>query len=300
VHKLTNFGVYAQSHLRLRNGQLRLTGNVRLDEHLVYGPQLTGRFAAVNSWNDDLVTKFIYSSAFKAPSPQLLYAVPLEPGGLVGNPDLKPQTVHTFEVNGSRKFLKYFNVQTGFAYSLLLDKAEFVPQGTNQTAKNIARVQALSWESRLDAVFRDSARGYLGLDWQHPMVEYGQPSYLTQLVAGTGTEAPAWVVRLGLSGRLPVRDLFTLQLNAEGRWVDRRRASDNNILEAGNVYYLSSYFDLGASVGVVNLFLVPGHETSINLRGVNLLDHRTADPGYAGVDYPQTGREIFLELRQQI
>ena len=51
----------------------------------------------VGSPRPNLHAKLLHGSAFKAPSPLLLYAVPSASGDVVGNPDLRPQYVNTFE-----------------------------------------------------------------------------------------------------------------------------------------------------------------------------------------------------------
>ena len=94
----------------------------------------------------DIVLKLLYGSAFKAPSPYLLYASPLRPGDVVGNTNLKPQFVHTLEFQYSYKPNPFFGLTTGMAGSWLMDKAEFTPQGINQAARNVADQRSLSWE----------------------------------------------------------------------------------------------------------------------------------------------------------
>jgi outer membrane receptor for ferrienterochelin and colicins len=300
AHDLTNLGGYVQADLPIAGGTLKLTGGLRLDQHFTYGPQLTGRFAAVKTWNEDLVTKVLYGSAFKAPAPYLLYSRAMQPGGLVGNPELEPQFVHTFEVHTAYRFNRYLHVSTGLGYSRLINKAELEPQGINQAAKNIARVQALSSETRLDLLYRDSIRGYLSLDLQRSYRELGQSGYLSQLVGTVATDSPELILRFGASHRVPIREKLALQVNAEGSVVGPRRATDSNVVAAGAAYELPSYVDVGASIGIVQMFLLSGLETNITLRGTNLLSSEAADPGYAGFDVPRIGREVFLEFRQEL
>jgi iron complex outermembrane receptor protein len=47
------------------------------------------------------------------------------------------------------------------------------------------------------------------------------------------------------------------------------------------------------------LFLIPGHETTIALRGKNLLGALGPDPGFSGFELPLVAREIMLELRHR-
>ena len=299
-HVLGNFGAYLQGHVRLLKDSLRLTGGARLDQNFFYGPQVTGRLAAVLLASDALVLKVLYGSAFKAPSPQLLFSRPLQPGGIVGNERLEPQFVHSWEVHGSYSFARYFNLASGLAYGLLIDKAELVSQGTNLTAKNIARLHAFSWESRLDVLIRDDLRAYLSLDLQRNYRDLGRDGYLAQIAGHQAGEYPRFIGRGGASRRLEVSERFSLLANLEARWVGPRRASDSNIFERGQSYQLPSYLDLSASLSVIELFLIKERDTQISVRGYDLLGRRSTDPGYGGVDYPRVGREIYLELRQEL
>ena len=97
-----------------------------------------------------LVAKLLYGSAFKSALPYLLYATPLRPGDVVGNRDLKPQRIRTIEFQASWKPVASFGITSSVSYNWLLDKAEFTLQGINQTARNVASQQALSWETRAD------------------------------------------------------------------------------------------------------------------------------------------------------
>jgi len=44
------------------------------------------------------------------------------------------------------------------------------------------------------------------------------------------------------------------------------------------------------------LYLLPGHETRIALRGKNLLVARGPDPGFSGFEYPIQPAQLFLEI----
>ena len=72
---------------------LTVTGGARYDYHSVYGAKPSGRLAGVVELRQNLHLKLLYGSAFKAPSPQLLYGSPLAPGDIAGNDKLKPSYV---------------------------------------------------------------------------------------------------------------------------------------------------------------------------------------------------------------
>src|SRR5262249_8266444 len=128
---------------------LQLTGGVRYDYHNIYGNEVSGRVGAVSSPIKNLHLKALYGNAFKAPSPLLLYGLPLRAGDIIGNTSLKPQFVHTFEGQASYKLLNHFTIESGVAYSVVQDQAEFVQRGGNLAAQNSSTLRSLSWESSL-------------------------------------------------------------------------------------------------------------------------------------------------------
>ena len=132
---LSNLGAFVSSNWKLWDPWLKLTSGVRFDQHSNYGSQLNGRLGATSQWTDFLVTKLLYGSAFKAPSPYLLYAEPLRAGDVIGEQGLEPQKIDTLEFQALVEVGPTLNLSSGLAYSLIRDKAEFAPQGLNQTAQ---------------------------------------------------------------------------------------------------------------------------------------------------------------------
>src|SRR5262249_10642787 len=100
---LVNIGAYASANFKALDPWLKLPAGLRSDRHSVYGLQTTGRLALVSRLRRGLVAKLLAGSAFKAPSPYLLYAMPLRPGDVVGNSGLKPQRIYTVEFQASWK-----------------------------------------------------------------------------------------------------------------------------------------------------------------------------------------------------
>jgi iron complex outermembrane receptor protein len=95
--EISNLGVYGQASWDGLAPYVNATGGVRYDYHSIYGGQLSGRAGAVSNPVPPLYLKLLYGTAFKAPSPLLLYAQPYAVGDVIGNPELKPQRVHTVE-----------------------------------------------------------------------------------------------------------------------------------------------------------------------------------------------------------
>jgi outer membrane receptor for ferrienterochelin and colicins len=242
------------------------------------------------------VAKLLYGSAFKAPSPYLLYATPLRPGDVVGNPALRPQRIHTVEYQMSWKPRPLFGVTSGVSYNWLLDNAEFTPQGINQAATNVASQRTLSWETRADVKHHDDVHAYAAFELVHSLRNLGQEGYAASLIGSKNVVYPPWIVRVGFNVAVPSPRRVPLTLAAQGLLVGPRRAADTSIVEAGAPFSLPVYGLLEASIATRELYVIPGHETRIAIRTRNVLGSRGPDPGFSGFEYPLAPRQIFLEI----
>ncbi|MCP3868523.1 MAG: TonB-dependent receptor [Gammaproteobacteria bacterium] len=279
---------------------LTVTGGLRYDHNGIYGRQLSGRIGIVsNPFHDIVVLKVLYGNAFEAPSPQLLFGVPFRPGDILGNPDLKPQRVHTIEGQLSYKIADYFLIMTSLAYNYLQDKAEFIQQGLNRMAQNVAQASSLSWETELRGNYRELVGAYMSFEWVMMRSDRGadHTTYFSLLVGSENVIYPSHMLRFGVYGSVPS---IPLQLSVEGVYVGPRRASEMNMLELGASYELQPYFLLGATLSTKRLELIDDRETRVSLSGRNLLGIEGPDPGYAGVDYPLAPLTIFVQLTQQL
>jgi iron complex outermembrane receptor protein len=294
---LTNLGAFVSSNWTVIERWLKVTGGLRVDSHSIYGNQLNGRLGATSHLTSTVVAKLLYGSAFKAPSPYLLYASPLRPGDVVGNPNLAPQTIQTAEFQLSWKPNRVFTATSGVSYNWLFNEAEFTPDGINQTARNVARQQSFSWETRLDVKHYDDIAGYLSSEINSSFRDLGEVGYLAQLVGTHNIIYPPFVFRGGVMIGLPTPPSIPMSAGAEGTFVGPRRVDDTSQLEAGKSFDLKPYVLVNVSLMTRPLYLIPGHESVVALRIKNLLDERGPDPGYSGIQYPLTSREVYLELR---
>jgi outer membrane receptor for ferrienterochelin and colicins len=295
TEELVNLGAYASVNYKLFDPGLKLTGGLRYDRHSVYGSQLTGRVGVTSRLSKSVVAKLLYGSAFKAPSPYLLYATPLRPGDVVGNQALNPQLIKTAEYQMSWTPARVFGITSGVSYSWLDDKAEFTPQGINQTARNVSSQESFSWETRAD-VRNYGYNLYASFDLVSSRRDLGQEGYAATLIGRRNVVYPPWIARGGAMFAVPSLPDVPLELGAEGVWVGPRRASDTSIVERGASFDLPAYFQLDVTLATRELYLVPGHETRFALRGKNLLVARGPDPGFSGFEYPLQPAQIFLEV----
>ena len=289
-------GLFLTSNLKVIDPWLKLTGGLRYDNHSEYGSQLTGRVGATSRILKTIVAKLLYGNAFKAPSPYLLYATPLGPGDVIGNPQLSPQHIHTVEYQMSWTPSAFFAASSGVSSSWLLDKAEFTPQGINLTARNAATQRSLSWESRIDVKHYNDFSAYFSADFVKSTRALGQEGYTSRIVGNKGVYPP-YILRAGVTVGIPFAPSVPLEVLAQGMLVGPRQAADASVIENGQLFQMPPYLLLDVGIATRELYLVPGHESRIAIRGRNLLGSRGPDPGFSGFEYPLAPREVFLEFQ---
>jgi outer membrane receptor for ferrienterochelin and colicins len=271
---------------------LGITGGLRYDHHNIYGGQLSRRLGLVGSPRSNLHVKLLHGSAFQAPSPFLLYAIPAATGDVVGNPQLRPQYVNTFEFQIEYAPTAVLGLSTALAYNRLDDKTEFIQQGINLVARNLARTTTVSWENKAELKYRDWLNGHLSFEVQRTRVDGGQQGYAADLIGNEGSLYPRMMIHAGAAaqlGPLPAR------LAVLASYIGTRRASGTNILLNAGDYHLPPYVLLEANLGS-RTWHVLGSDLSFALSGKNLLDASGPMPGLSGVDYPLVPRRFFLQL----
>ena len=295
---LYNIGALAQGMWTGLAPYLSLTGGIRFDNHSLYGNQLSGRAGIISEPIEKLHFKLLYGSAFKAPSPLLLYGVPHDVGDIFGNPDLKPQKVHTWEAQATLKPSKFFSVSTGAAYSLLKDKATFVQRGINRVAANISEMNTLSWETEAAFMYNEWIRANVGFEyvWVKQKSQNVNSVYLDYLMGENNEIYPAYIGRLAISGQIPH---IPLQLGTTLMLVGERPSSAMNALENQERYELPTYVMWNASISTIGIEFIEEKETVFSVSGYNLLNQDVADPGYAGIDYPIKPISILVQMTQQ-
>ena len=288
--------VHAQVMYSPWGSRLTIAAGARYDYHNIYGGQLSSRLGGVLSLSESVHVKLLYGSAFKAPSPDLLYGFPIATGDVMGNPALRPSRIHTVEAQISYRPGKYVFMATGLAGNYLLDQAEFAQQGDNQVAGNIGKTLSLSWESELRLDYKKLLMGYANVAVNKTVESTNQRGYVADLTNYGNLAYPVVIANAGISGK-PLRG--PIRLGFEGSYVTARRASRTNILDNGGLYEYSSYFVLGGSLQTVGVSLLANRETVFRLTARNLFGTRIVDPGFAGVDYPQLGRTAMVQVIQE-
>jgi outer membrane receptor for ferrienterochelin and colicins len=288
-------GGYLHATWESSEGRLSLTGGLRYDRHNVYGGQLSRRIGLVASPRPELHLKLLHGTAFQAPSPFLLHAVAAATRDVVGNPHLRPQYVNTFEAQVQWEPRPALSVSTDVAYNLIDDKTEFIQQGINQIARNVAHTASVSWESQVELRFRQWLNGHLTCELRRTIAGTVLPGYAGQVIGQDESIAPRLLVHAGLAaqpGQLPLRAAVIVS------YIGTRRASGTNILLNGSPYTLPPYTLLEVNLATSGFRIIrhADQEVSFSLNAKNVLGATGAVPGFSGVDYPLAPRALFLQM----
>ena len=293
-----NPGLFGQANWVVVDRFLTLTGGIRYDYHNIYGSQVSGRFGAVSNPLAGVFVKALYGSAFKAPSPVLLYGRPAQSGDIIGNPDLEPQYVHTIEGQVIYQPIPALSVGTNLAYSYVQNLAVFSRSGFNSVARNVAELGTISWESYVELSLEDIVGGFVKYEMLLSERNLGDEGFQAALLGDEAGVFPDVQLRTGLWAEFSEA---YLRGTLEVRYIGERRASDLNGLANNGVYTLEPYAVVDATLGSVGLELLGAdRETVIEVIGRNLLDSNAAFPGEAGVDYPILPRTLLFQVRQSL
>lgn len=287
---------------------LGLTGGVRLDSQNLYGEDFNSRAGVVYDFEDQHYVKLLYGSSYRAPASTQLYSNYIEPGGIIGNPDLRPERARTYEVALGTSPFRGMTMRFNGYYTRIRDRVEIRQPSpsspvANRQPVNSSPIDSYGGEATLDFRFSDyllfanyslqtssyNKRNLLSIDAE--IVGVHTAAYPSQMIKFGGVaDFPDYFVRLALTGRYTGARLGTL---------------DNNSLVQGRDYLteryrLSPYILLDLSVSSIGLQWWGHRETRLMGKVRNLFDAAYAFPSYGGFDVPGFARTFEISLRQEL
>lgn len=308
VRNFDNLGIYLQMIFNAANffdieflKDLTLTAGYRFDYHNIYGDVLTYRLAAVYNININLSTKIMYGTSFNAPSPVQLYTNYISPGGIVGNPNLKPEKAKTLEWALMGKFFEKINFNTNVFYTQIEDKIEYLlPYGqiSNIIAENVSAITSAGIEAELNANIYNNT-GYINYSYQKSILNKTDP--ILEAIKVKTALYPNHIIKFG--DIVHLKKLYS-NINIEGKYISTRIASDQNnfvydpINYSINRYELDSYFILDLSISSSELEIFKKSTSRISLKIQNLLNTNFYYPGFSNYDIPGLGRTYYVRLTQ--
>lgn len=279
----SSVSLYIQDEWRFHNNWA-LTSGIRYDDYSDFGDTINPRVALVGELTSSITSKLLYGRAFRAPSINELF-VTSNPVNL-GNPDLEPETIDTYEIALTQNLSDQLNHSANIFYydinkfiSYVLDTGTGAVQSQNS----------------------DKITGH-GVEYEITYTPFEQLSlignYAYQKTEDKNThedvgETPNHQVYFR-SQWVPLR---SWRINAQLNWVgeQKRVAGDNR----ENV---QSYTTLDLNIKKVNLV----NNLSLALVAKNILDEKVyeASPppsipfpsAFIPNDLPMAGRSLYGEL----
>jgi iron complex outermembrane receptor protein len=303
----SNLGVYIQSMLYpfqlLRVSSLEelgLTAGFRYDYHNIYGSTFNYRVGGVLALGK-LTVKALFGTSFKAPASVQLFTGRLQPGGFVGNANLKPENAKTVEIQVGGEPLEGLKTTLTWFYNMVSDKVEPVPdpRTSNVSPLNIASIDGTGVEAELSYVWR-GLTSYANFSYQKSLLKRPDPAAGVMAEDETGLYPPM-MAKFGLNYSYP---RIYLGATVEGRYIDSVLSSEPNARVVDPVledrYQLDGYFTLDLALSTVDLDLFKIGETFAQLKVSNVTNEKYYYPGFRDYEVPALGRTFFFLLTQQL
>ena len=171
------FGGYIQDEYQLTE-QLNLTGGIRFDSYEEIGSKATFRGALVYTPSENSTLKLMFGQAYRAPSLYEYYGETIATGA-IGNPELGPETVDTFELSAAQRVGKAQLTLTWFNNSfkngiqnVLLDDSLGTGIDTFQP-QNVGVFTTRGWEAEALLQLSDSFTARGGLSFYDEVDDVG-------------------------------------------------------------------------------------------------------------------------------
>jgi iron complex outermembrane receptor protein len=248
---------------------------------------------------DNLYLKALYGTAFKAPSPSLLYhddtlgATPVNP-----NPGLKPQTIRSLELMLGLSMFNHFLEGTAvFFRNQLADQAGFQWNVGGVMADNMNRVDSLGVEGGLKLQGNYfSLKGAVAYQHSKKVFDHFSVRRIPETFG-----YPDISGHLNLS--LDLKWLYCL-LDVGLSYVGVRVGHPMNVKGADDLahkYILDGYTLINLNLLSYDFVLLEDIKTNLTFSILNLMNTRYAYPGFQphyGIDLPGEPRVFYWGIRQ--
>ncbi|VUD56376.1 Colicin I receptor [Thalassocella blandensis] len=253
-----------------------LTAGVRIDDYSDFGTTTNPRLALVWMSSELLTTKFLYGSAFRAPSfsQQFNEHNPV----VIGNESLEPETIDTYEVAFNFHLRSDFTSSLSFFHYQAKDLIEFVPNDdfVSNTAQNAHNQdgRGFEWEINWDATKNLRVNASFSL-------QDAEDSDTGETIA----DAPGQQFTVNAYWEF----LPEWSLHGFANWVGDRERVEGDGRQAVENYTL-------VNMNLRRRDLVPGLNVALKVK--NLFDENAYEPsdGTIAEDYPLEGRSLWLQF----
>ena len=277
----TSHYVFLQDEWQFKENWL-LTSGVRFDHYSDFGDTSNPRLALVWAATDSITTKLLYGRAFRAPSITELF-VTSNPVNL-GNKNLKPETIDTYEFALSHQLSGSLNYTANTYYYKIKDLITQIPNGQIQQAQNVNDRTGYGAEFEIDYKAGPHLRLLANYAYQHSKDDGSNRKV---------GDAPEHQIYARAEWRIDDKWLLSPQLNWVGK--QKRTPEDTTRTEA-----VPHYTSVDLTIKQRNII----DKLDITLSIHNLFDRDIVEPspisplpfGGPASDLPLAGRSIYGEI----
>ena len=273
------WALFVQDVWNIRDN-ISLTVGVRYDHYSDFGGTTNPRAGLVWEFMKDTSLKLLYGSAFRAPSFAELYH--RNNPSLIGNPDLDPEKIKTYEVGLEHRFLEKYTARLNYFYN---DITDIIVSGEKPSVlepavyenRDSAKINGIEAELLFD--FGNDNYGYVNYAYQHP-------------IDGETDERLPDVPSHRINAGLNIAPWKYLNANIGLSWIGERPRAEGDTRD-----------DLSTMTLVDLTLIAKNFYKSLELRGsvYNLFDEHYLDPspfpGQVPNDFPTNERMFLLEVR---
>jgi iron complex outermembrane receptor protein len=256
-----------------------LTLGGRLDSYNDFGNTFNPRVSLVWNTNESITNKFIYGKAFRAPTIAELYAKN-NPVAL-GNPDLEPETIDSFEYAIIFNNHDDLNILSNIYYYKVSDDIRFVTDDNITKANNVGSVEGYGLEFESHYIFAKNMKLSSQYAYQYTYDLESKKSI---------TNYPSHMANISLHGNFGK----SLSSNLDLVYVGKKTYTNVVGVNKDNATVNDS-----TTMNIVFNYNI--HDTDISLIVNNVFDVRTKNsyisnnPAFSDLVFPVGERAIYLQ-----
>ncbi len=257
---------------------ISLTTGVRYDNYSDFGGTTNPRAGLVWNFIKNTSFKLLYGSAFRAPSFAELYHA--NNPSLVGNEDLKPEKIKTYEMGLEHRFLGKYMARLNYFYNditdLIVSGVQPAPGPAVYENRDSAEIDGIEFELLAD--FGNDNYGFINYSFQDP-----RDGVTDERLADVPSHKANAVINLA-----PWQYLNT---NVSFSWIGERPRTDGDTRD-----------DVSSDILVDLTLIAKNFYRTLEIRGsvYNLFDEDYRDPSPSlkvPNDFPTNERMVMIEAR---
>jgi len=278
----TNYHLFAQDEWQLSDNW-QLTSGIRYDHYSDFGDTTNPRLALVWATTNAITTKILYGRAFRAPSITELF-VTSNPVNL-GDPDLEPETIDTYEFAFSHQVSSKLNYTANTYYYEIADLITLVPSGGIKQSQNTS--DRTGYGAEFEVNYQPDQNLRILANYAYQKSEDNDSN------EDVG-DAPNHQIYIRTEWKTDDKWQISPQLN----WVGTQKRVPEEDKDTGRKEDVKHYTTIDLTVKQLNV--VTNLNISLSIR--NFFDRKVIEPspispiGGVASDFPQAGRNVYAEL----